>query len=171
MKINYKKSLKFVTLLIASLLIATVSAAAYVTLQWTTTTSVVANPKVCFIKWSDSSKVNSFDYAVNIFPSIRTIDENITYGITDWDAGTQTVYMRIFSITTNTNIANVTTLVKDGGTTIITVSWVTAGTLPTTWQSFSAVGAKNYTIWTEILATSGATGSSVITYELKVANP
>jgi len=171
MNINYKKSLKLITLLISSLLIATVSAAAYVTLQWTSTGTVVANPKVCFIKWSDGSKQNTFDYAVNIFPSVKTIDENITYGICSWDVSAHTVSMCITSITNQaTNIQSITTYVKLSGTTKATLTYTSGDSLPTAEQSFSA-DPGNYTIWTEITAKSGATGSSVITYQLKVQSP
>ena len=70
MKTKFRKSLKLITLLISSLLIATASAVAYVTLNWTTTATVVANPKVCFIKWADGTKANTFFYSVNIFLNI-----------------------------------------------------------------------------------------------------
>jgi len=148
-----------------------VFAVAYVALQWTSTATVVANPKVCFVKWFDNSKQNSFDYAVDIFPSVKTVDENITHGIWNWDTESHAVNMRIKSITTSDNIANVTTVVKNGTETVITVSWVTAGGLPTTWKPFTALGSTKYTLWTEITATSGAGGSSIITYELKVESP
>jgi hypothetical protein len=175
MKINFKKSLKLITLLISSLLIATVSAVAYVTLTWTTTATVQANPKVCFVLWpAGTTKANTFDYGVNIFPSIKTVDENITYGIQNWDSAAHTVSMRISSITNQaTNIQSITTYVKtlDGVTTKITVSFTDGGSLPTTYLSFTADATTYYLIWAEITAKSGATGSSVITYELKVENP
>lgn len=152
--------------------VATVSAAAYAVIQWTTTATVVANPKVCFVAWTAPTvKLNSFDYAVNIFPSIKTIDENITHAVWNWDSSSHTAYMRINSITNNaTNIDLVTTYVKYGnGTTVITITWSSGG--PTTYEEFTADGTTKYTIWTEITAKSGATGSSVITYDLKVENP
>lgn len=148
-----------------------VFAVAYVALEFTSTASVQANPKVCFVKWSDNSKQNTFDYPVNIFPSVKTVDENITHGIWNWDTSNHAVNMRIKSISTSGNIANVTTVVKNGTETVITVSWVTSGSLPTTWQPFTALASTKYTIWTEITATSGASGSSTITYELKVESP
>jgi len=179
MKINLKDrkirvkgySISALLLIILAASAGIVFAVAYVALEMTSTATVQANPKVCFIKWSDSSKQNSFDYAVNIFPSVKTVDENITYGVWNWDTSTHAVNMRINSISTSSNIANVTTVVKNGATTVITVSWVTSGSLPTTWQPFTASASTKYTIWTEITATSGASGSSTITYELKVENP
>jgi len=166
---GYSISALLLTVLIAAAGI--VLAVAYVTLEFTSTASVQANPNVCFVKWSDNSKQNTFDYAVNIFPSVKTVDENITHGIWNWDTSTHAVNIRIKSITTSSNIANVTTVVKNGTATVVTASWVTAGGLPTTWQPFTALASTKYTLWTEITATSGASGSSTITYELKVENP
>jgi len=152
--------------------ITAVSAVAYVILQWTTTATVQANPKVCFFEWAvPNTKLNSFDYPVNIFPSVKTVDENITHGVWNWDSSSHTTYMRIVSITNNaTNIDLITTYLKYGnGTTIITITWTTGG--PTSWQQFTADATTRFTIWTEITAKSGASGSSVITYDLKVENP
>lgn len=177
MKISFRKSLKLIALLISSLLIATVSAIAYVTLSWTATTTVAASPTVCFVQWSaPSTKINTFDYTVNIFPSVKTIDENITHGIWNWDSAAHTVSMRIYSISNQTgNIQSITTYVKtlDGVTTKITVSFTDGGSLPTTYQSFTADATTYYLIWIEISAKSNAGPgmTSTITYDLKVENP
>jgi len=175
MKISFRKSLKLIVLLITSLLIATVSAAAYVTLQWTTTTTVVANPKVCFIKWSDGSKQNTFDYAVNIFPSIKTIDENITHGVWNWDTASHVTSMRWYSLTNSGNIAKLNVTVYNSTTTIYTQYWTSVPSLPTAWIQFSPspMAGGKYAIRVEITATSGATPGqqSVFTFEMKVENP
>jgi hypothetical protein len=174
MRMNIKKSLKLITLLMSSIIIATVSATAYVNLQWTTTATAETNPKVCFFAWaSPDTKLNTFDYAVNIFPSIKTVDENITHGIWNWDTTGHTVYIRIYSISNQSDISSITTYVKtqDGATTKATVTWSGGGSLPTTPVSFSAEGQTRYLIWTEITASSSASGSCTITYELKVENP
>jgi len=161
----------FPALLLLALTITSVVAVAYVVMQWNITATVAANPKVCFIKWADSTKANSFSDAVNIFPSIKTIDENITYGIWNWDTAAHTTSLRIASISNSGNIAIVTVYVKLGATTVATVTWSTGGTLPTSYVSFSATASTKYTIWMEITATSGATVSSVITLDMKVENP
>jgi hypothetical protein len=175
MKINFRKSLKLIALLITSLLIATVSAAAYVTLQWTNTATVAANPKVCFIRWSDNSKQNTFDYAVNIFPSVKTIDENITHGVWNGDTASHVVYMRWYSLTNSSNIASLNVTVYNSTTTIYSQYWSSVLTLPTGFVQFSPSPMANgkYAIWMEITATSGATPGqkSVFTFEMKVENP
>jgi len=174
MKISFRKSLKLIALLITSLLIATVSATAYVTLQWTMTATVAANPKVCFFAWSaPTTKLNTFDYAVYIFPSIKTIDENITHGVWNWDTELHVTSMRWYSLTTPANIANLNVTVYNSTTTIYTQYWSSVPTLPTGFVEFSPspMADGKYTIWIEITATSGASGSSVFTFEMKVENP
>jgi hypothetical protein len=174
MKINFRKSLKLIVLLITSLLIATVSATAYVTLQWTMTATVAANPKVCFFAWSaPTTKLNTFDYAVYIFPSIKTIDENITHGVWNWDTELHVTSMRWYSLTTPANIANLNVTVYNSTTTIYTQYWSSVPTLPTGFVEFSPspMADGKYTIWIEITATSGASGSSVFTFEMKVEDP
>jgi hypothetical protein len=159
-------------ILLASALTGSVWAIAYVVLPWTTTATVVANPSVCFVDWADgTTKANTFDYDVNIFPSIITIDENITYGIWNWDTDPHNVSMRILTITSNsTNVDEITTYVTNAtGDIEITVTWSSGG--PTVYQQFTAAATSKYTIWTEITGKGGASGSSVITYNMKVENP
>jgi len=174
MKINFRKSLKLIALLITSLLIATVSATAYVTLQWTNTATVAANPKVCFFAWSaPTTKLNTFDYAVNIFPSVKTIDENITHGVWNWDTASHVTSMRWYSLTTSSNIASLNVTVYNSTTTIYTQYWSSVPSLPTGFVQFSPspMAGGKYAIRIEITATSGASGSSVFTFEMKVENP
>jgi len=174
MKINFRKSLKLIALLITSLLIATVSAAAYVNLQWTMTATVAANPKVCFFAWSaPTTKLNTFNYAVNIFPSVKTIDENITHGVWNWDTASHVTSMRWYSLTNSSNIANLNVTVYNSTTTIYTQYWSSVPSLPTGFVQFSPspMAGGKYAIRIEISATSGASGSSVFTFEMKVENP
>jgi len=160
-------------LLLLSIVIGSVAAVAYVVMQFTLTATVQANPKVCFIRWSDSTKANTFNYAVNIFPSLKTIDENVTYGIWNWDTTAHTTSLRIETITNSGNIASITIYIKLGVTTVATITWSTGGSLPTSWVAFSAAASTKYTIWMEITAASGAVvgQTSVITLDMKVENP
>jgi hypothetical protein len=174
MKLKFRKSLKLITLLMSSLLIATASAVAYVTLQWTATATVAANPKACFIKWSDGTKANTFTYGVNIFPNVKTVDENITYGIWNDDASTRTVYFRLASENTNTtDITSLNFTVYNGGQLYTklesnfdspSLAWSTGVTL--------AANTK-YTVWMEIQCASGAGVGHTpqFTFEMKVENP
>jgi len=171
MKIKFRKSLKLITLLISSLLIATASAVAYVTLQWTTTATVAANPKVCFIKWADGTKANTFPYSVNIFPNIQTIDENITYGVENWDTVSHACHMRMASSTTNTtDVTSVNMTVYNSTAQIMTKLWTSF--TDTAWTDFTPY-VGNYTIWLNVTCpTSAVVGHTPsFTFEMKVENP
>jgi len=164
-----------VSALLLMLVICTgvVFAVAYVALQLTSTASVQNNPKVCFIKWSDGSKANTFDYAVNIFPSITTVDANITYGVWNWDTATHTTSMRWYSLTNSGNIASLGLKVYNSTSTIYEQYWASVPSLPTSWVVFNPTPKADgkYTISLNITATASPSGSSVFTFDMKVENP
>ena len=174
MKIRFSKSFKLIVLLMSSVLIATASAASYVTLQWTTTATVAANPKACFIKWADGTKANTFTYNVSIFPNTKTVDENVTYGIWNDDGSTRTVYFRLAS--ENTNTTDVTSLnytVYNGGQ-LYTQLESDFDDPSLAWSSGVTIAANtNYTIWMEIQCANGAGVGHTpqFTFEMKVENP
>jgi len=174
MKISHRKSLRLIVLLISSLLIATASAIAYVTLSWTTTATVAANPHVCFFEWLiPATKLNTFNYAVNIFQNVKTIDENITHGIWNWATEAHVAYMRWYSLTNSTNIANLNVTVYNSTTTIYSQYWSSVPSFPTAWVQFSPspMAGGRYTIWIEITATDVASVGSLFTFEMKVESP
>ena len=174
MNIKYRKSLKLIALLITSLLIATVSAVAYVSLQWTMTATVAANPKVCFFAWATpSTKVNTFSYSVNIFPAITTIDENITYGVYDWDTASHSCGMQFASTnTTSSDVSWIYIKVYNGTATVLTQNYTNINTPDTAWKAFTAAPSR-YTIWVSIGCPSGATAGHhpSFVFEMKVENP
>jgi len=172
MKINFRKSLKLIALLITSLLIATASAVAYVTLTWTTTATVAANPSVCFVKWSTGTQANTFTYTVNVFPYIKTVDENITYGIWNWNASDRNCHLRLASTTTNnTDITAINVTIYITGTTVFTHKWTTL--TDTAYYDFTAAAVTKYAIWIEIECANGAGvgHKPTFTFEMKVENP
>ena len=143
-------------MLITSLLIATASAVAYVTLQWTTTATVAANPKVCFFAWSaPTTKLNTFDYGVYIFPSIKTVDENITHGVWNWDTESHVTSVRWYSLTNSGNIANLNVTVHNS--TSVQGNKITSGVtgnngqmqllnLPNNTLTFTQYGGASYSL-------------------------
>jgi hypothetical protein len=167
---NFRKSIhlgrfSIPAVLLVAILVASVAAAAYVVLSATMTATVVANPKVSFFSWP-STKLNTFAYSVNIFPLIKTVDENLTYGI--WNSDTGVVHqtgLRVSSITQQgTNIESF--LVKVYNATTV---W----SLTTVSSSYTVVSLApgKYTIWLEITGKSGASGNSVFTLDMQVFNP
>jgi len=157
-------------LLLLALTVGTAAAAVYVILQFTTTVTVKANPAVCFYEWATVTKKNSFSETFNIFPSVKTVDDNATHGIYNWQTSGRVAYLRIFSITNSGNVQRV--YMKVVGTTV-EITWNSGDALPTSWTSFTAAAGTKYTIWIEVTATSTATvdTSSVITFDMKVENP
>jgi Zn-dependent metalloprotease len=158
----------------SSLVIATASAVAYVTLQWTTAATVEGNPKACFIKWADGTKANTFTYNVNIFPNVKTVDENITYGIWNNDTSTRTVYFRLASENTNsTDVTSLNYTVYNGGQ-LYTYLENDFDNPSLDWSSGVQLAANTkYTIWMEIQCanTAGIGHTPQFTFEMKVENP
>lgn len=174
MKIKAKRSYRLIALLISTLLIGTAAAVAYVTLQWTTTATIAANPKVSFVKWADGTKANTFTYSVNIFPSVKTIDENITYGIWNDDTAGHTVYFRLASENTSTTeitSLNYTVYESSQMYTKLESDFDSPSLDWSTGVSLSA--STKYTIWLEIECASGASvgNNPQFTFEMKVENP
>ncbi len=175
MNIKSKKSLKLTVLLMSSLLIGTAAAVAYVTLQSTTSVAIGANPKVSFIKWLDSTKANTFTYSVNIFPNVKTVDENITYGIWNDDGSTRTVYFRLASENTNTtDITSLNFTVYNGGGQLYTQLESNFDNPSLAWSTGVTLTANTkYTVWMEIPCPGGAGVGHTpqFTFEMKVENP
>ena len=162
-------------LILASILTCTVLAIAYVNLTWTTTATVAANPKVCFIKWSDSSKANTFSYTVNIFPSVITADDNITYGVWDWDTAGHNTYFKLLSYNTNATDISWAYYKIYNGTGILyqknETNWASPSTAFST-ANFASANAK-YTIQIQIKAGASAVAGHTPTFvwNMKVDNP
>jgi len=171
-----KRSISLLTLLflMITITVTSVSATAYVVLTWTTTATVTANPKVCFYKWSDQTKANTFTYSVNVFPNVITIDENITYALYNWDSSAHNVYFRLASENTNTtDISWMYYKVYNGGT-LFSKNETNFNSPDTGWStSYSATASTKYMIWISIKCASGAGVGHTpsMTFEVKVENP
>lgn len=169
-----KFKLLIVGLVLSLLTIGIAYATAYVTLQLYVNSIVVDNPKVCFVKWSDLSKANTFSYAVSIFPNVKTVDENITYGIWNWDSEAHNIYFRLASENTNTtDVSWIFYKVYNGGT-LFSKNETNLNSPDTNWStSCSAVAYTKYAIWLEIRCASdaGVGHTPTFTFEMKVENP
>jgi len=157
-------------LLLAILAIGTVAATVYVILTWTMTLPVVAFPRANFYEWSTTTRINTFDESFNIFPDVTTIQDNATHGIYSTDPGDCS--MRIESITTPANIAEVYIKVFNSTHTILEITYTTDGNA---WMPFTTATATEateiYTIWIEVTGATGASGSSGVDLEMRVETP
>jgi hypothetical protein len=158
-------------LLLLSILGGTVAAVAYVVLTWTVTLPVAANPRVHF--WDGSNAANTMEITMNIFPSIRTIDENND----DWDIRSNdvgNVYIRVDAMNT-TAISEVVIIayVSDPASPLFDLTWTSADA-EGSWQGpYSTAATTDYNLWIEVLADAQAypTSEESIAVELKVEEP
>jgi len=175
LKLSVKKvgiarySLPLIVLLLVTVC-GTVSAVAYILYQFSVNVTVQSNPDVTFWNWGTGMEANTFSYGVTIFPDIKTIDENITYGIVVLDASGHTCSLRIGSVVTPANIAKLNVTIYDSSGTIYTKEWTDFSALPTSWESFPVGANKKYAIWMEITGATGATPGSTsdITFDMKL---
>jgi len=159
-------------LILLFLAIGSAAAVAYVILQFSINATVENYPKVTFWKWTDGAgKVNTFDYPVNIFANVKTIDENATHGIFNDDTVQHQCSLRVGALTNPTNIASLYIKVYNSTSTILEKEWTSFASLPTAWESFTTAAGKKYSIWIEITASASPSGYSTFTMELKVENP
>jgi predicted membrane GTPase involved in stress response len=152
-------------LLLATLAIGTIAATIFVVLTYTMSLTVVPFPAVNFVKWSTGARENTFTESFNIFPDVKTIQDNATYGIVSTAA--KDCSMQISSITTPGNIAEVYMKVFNSTDTIVEITYSTDGN---DWMPFTTASA-NYTIWMEVTGAGGASGSSAVDLNMRVENP
>jgi hypothetical protein len=154
-------------LLLATLAIGTVAAAAYVILTWTMTLTVSAHPRVHF--WNGSTEANTMDIEMNIFPDIVTIDEDASWDIRSNDTGN--MYIRVSSMdTVEVAKVNITAYETDPASPLFSLVW----TGPTSsWSTTIGTGNDvDYNLWIEVTGAGTATGpETTITVEMKVESP
>jgi len=151
-------------LLLLATIVTSVAAVAYVVLQATINATVVANPKVCFLEYPNTRR-NTFTYAVNIFPGVKTVDENMTHGIYNFDTPPHTVGLRVSAISNSGNIASWTLKVSNASD-IWTLSSIAA-------FDYKVLAKGVYKMSIEITAAGGAVvgQTSAFTLEMRVENP
>lgn len=152
-------------LLLLVLAVGTVAATVYVVLTWTMTLTVVDYPRANFYEWSGATRTNTFDEAFNIFPDVKTIQDNATHGVYSTSPGPCS--MHIASMVNDTNIAEVYVKVFNSSDTILEIWWTTNST---SWVPFTTA-TDIYTIWLEVTGAAGASGSSRVDLEMRVETP
>jgi len=156
-------------LLAVCLATALVLGTAFVILTWNISATVNANPSVHFWSWSGSSAANLFTYSVNIYPSVTTIDKNITYGITNSGTALKSTNMSWTSCSTSGNIASLGIKVYNNTAILYQQYWTSIPSFPTPFVAFSPFPSpgKYYTIYMNITGTSSASGSSTFVFTLQ----
>jgi hypothetical protein len=169
------------SVLIALAMIAICVGAAFATfyavLNWSTNVTVVANTSICFYNWSGASKANTFTYSCNIFPGITTEDDNMTYGVDDWNnTGATNAAISWVSCTNSNNITALTLTVYQStpSSYVFQEVWSSVPSFPTPYQAFSGLANNTlYSMQIIITAASGAvvgTGVAMV-FDMKVTSP
>jgi len=172
MKINCKRNLKFVMLLLSSLLIASVSASVYYSLIMTSTISVATN-NVYFVLGADNATagvvLNSDNTTATLsslkaYPNTTTTYSDPLRVRNNASSGSTNIRMRPISIVGGaTNLIFVNFTLIESGTLKTSLNYTSNGsvwTSPSTtgWVSISANTEWNVTIETKAIA--GATSDS-----------
>jgi len=180
MRINYKKSLKFITLLITSLLIATVSATVYYSLTMETTITVGAT-WVKFIEADDTPNGSTVDdsycsLSLSSLPNSTIIYEKAV-GLNNTYNGTRTIRLRHVSVTPNatSQVSNFTHvkfyLINAAGAVQFSLNYTTSGDNWSTAATSGWVTIPALTTWyikVETLSPAGATSSTQCTITIAV---
>jgi len=154
-------------LLLITLAIGTVAAAAYVILTFTMTLPIAEHPRVYFWNEGTTTEANTFILSMDIFPNVTTIDENATWNIRSTGAGK--IFIRVSAMDSEVDKLNITAY--DGATTLFAIEW-TGGT--TDWGTGydTGSGTTDFDLWIEVTGASGiSSGTASVTVELKVEEP
>ncbi len=173
-KILSSKSMKLLTLLLTSMLIASASAAVYYSLTWQPRVTVQGAPAVSFTNGDDTpvgSTVNSA-WARLLFKSYPnatlTYDEGMN--ISNTDSVSHQIRLRHLSITPasgNMAVSNFTTirftLIAKNGTTATTFQYTTSGdtwNTPATTNYYIIPASQEWTLKVETLSPAAATAGT-----------
>jgi hypothetical protein len=183
MNVKYKKSLKIATLLITSIIIATVSAASYSELFMTGSTIRIGTPSVIFTSGSNTSEITggdvipapyttvTFDNITNIQPGeTRTYEQAVN--ITNNAVTTKTINMSFVSLTgqfeSNFDYLNITMIDASGASKGDSIQIVSSGLNVTRTGNQQMSAGEVWAVRWIIKAKSGATDGESITLTLKV---
>jgi len=153
-------------LLLLTIAVGTVAAAAYVVLTWTMTLPIAEHPRVYFYNEGTTTEANTMDITMNIFPDIKTIDEDAPWDIRSTGAGD--IYIRVSAM--DAEVAKVNITAYDGATTLFAIEWTSA---TADWGTgYDTVGTTDFDLWIEVTGATGiTTGSASVTVDLKVEAP
>jgi hypothetical protein len=157
----------FVLMLIVITVVGTATAV-YAIYQYYLNLEVEQYSKIGFWNWETGKKSNSFTYSTVLFPEIKTINSNITFGIYSDDLSDHDCLFRIDNLGNSQNIAKLNVTIYNSFSQIMTKEWTDFSSLPTEWEQFKVSATTKYSISIEITGSSGAEGSSSIRIEMEI---
>lgn len=183
MNVKYKKSLKLVSLLITSIIVATVSAQAYSELYIHGSSITIGSASVTFTAGDNTTQLGGGD-EINAAGTIATFDdvpeispgEAIAYdeavNITNAAGASKTITIDVDSITgdfsTNFDYLNITMIAGDGSTKGNVIRMLSSGTNVTSTGGQSMADGEVWAIKWELKAKAEATLGQSFTIALKV---
>ncbi len=183
MNAKYKKSLKLVTLLITSVIVATASAQTYSELYMHGSSIAIGSASVTFTAGANTTTLGGAD-AINTAGTIVTFDEvpdiapgeGITYdeavNITNAAGASKTITIEVDSITgdfsTNFDYLNITMIAGDGSTKGNVIQMVSSGSNVTSTGGQTMTDGEIWAIKWDLKAKAEATFGESFTVALKV---
>jgi hypothetical protein len=170
-EISFRKPVKFLTLLLTAMLIATASAAVYYSLTIVPTVTISAT-KVSFVQGSDwpsgslmGTNSTSVSLALKAYPN-ATLTYEQPLNISNTDTLAHSVRLRHVSITPASGSAGVSnftfinfTLIQPNGTTVSSFDYTTSGNIWST-PSMNYLSLAGNTQWTVEIQTRAAAGAT-----------
>jgi hypothetical protein len=183
MNAKYKKSLKIVTLLISSIIVATVSAQAYSELFIYGSSITIGTASVTFTSGDNTTQLGGAD-AINTAGTIATFDtipniapgEAVVYdeavNLTNAAGASKTITIDVDSLTgnfsTNFDYLNITMIAGDGSTKGNVIKIVSTGSNVTSTGGQAMTDGEVWAIKWELKAKADATIGEYFTIALKV---
>ena len=179
MKLNYKKTLKLLTLLLTSILISFVSAATYSELYMKATPITIGAADLKFVNGANTTSIGSVNAAgteavfdgMSVDPG-QTITYEQAVNITNGAGSTKTLNMSLYSITgnfsTNFDYINVTIIAANGTSLGSNIEIVSSGPNVTSTGNIQMADGELWTVRWIITAKTTATEGQSTSVTLKV---
>jgi hypothetical protein len=171
MKINYKKSLKFVTLLISAILIATVSAATYKYMYLEGTVTIGAQELAWIKTGTGEIAGDTVTQSLTVTPDIpMVINDTLYLWNKDTVAHNMTIKVTTAAAATKFDVFKIHIYSNESGSWVYR-DYLNATTLDDEYSTYTISDALNagygYKFNYVITATTGATGSTTFKLEVK----
>jgi hypothetical protein len=167
---NYKKSLKFITLLISAILIATVSAATY-KYMYLEGTVVIGTQELAWIKNGVEISGSTVTQTLNVEPEIPFVENGTLYlWNKDTAAHNMTITVTTAADSSKFDVFKIHIYSNETGSWVY-MGYLNATTLNDAYSTYTISDPLNagygYKFDYQITATSGATGSTTFKLEVK----
>jgi hypothetical protein len=174
-----KRTSTVLAILAVLLFVGTVAAVPYIVLQWTSTYTVKKNPKVAFYYWyTGAGGLNgtcnySYTYNANVFPGLKTKDDNASEGLYCNDTVNHNVAFQVASTTAQLKdivwfYYNITTNIHGSTAPLYSQNFSVKSPVYTWGSTVSVVAGTKYLIQIYVQCNSTATVGDAPSFTLNV---